>query len=397
MYDHGLTAIQHKRSEVELLICCARRQVDQEKLAVVRRLLQLEIDWDYLLEKAEKHRVFPLLCNALIPIFRDLIPEKIQKILKSYCFEVIAYNLQMAGYLLKIIELFRQNNILAVPVKGPALAQVVYGNLALREFSDLDIFIHKEDAIKARDLLLKQDYTLDLQLSKGQEKSYLGHENFFSLVNHQQRIVVDLHWELSGRYNLVPITLEIIENELTIVTLNGEAVPGLPLEKMLVYLCVHSSSHCWLCLEWIVCVAELLHANPGINWQQIFNWSSQLHCQRMVLLGVCLSVDLFDVVIPDCVQEKIKVDKGVITLSEEISLQILDGKTGISGNEISWRFSSIHFRVRDSFFDKCHYAGRLFFRPTIAEWQQYPLPSWLSFMYYLLRPYRLVREWMKRP
>ena len=63
-------------------------------------------------------------------------------------------NLFLTRELLNLLTLFETHQIPAIPFKGPVLAASVYGNLALRQFSDLDLIIHKQHVAKARELLV---------------------------------------------------------------------------------------------------------------------------------------------------------------------------------------------------------------------------------------------------
>ncbi len=384
------------RSELRLLLCCVELNATQEILSQIPLLLQEETDWDFLLSKAQVHRVLPLLYNALVPELQDYIPAKIFKTLKLSYTETIFRNLYMAGNLNKILTFFKENNILALPFKGPVIAQTVYGNLSLRQFGDLDILVSRDDALKARDILLEHHYTQDFRLSKKEEKVFLNEENFFSLVSKDKKIIVDLHWELSGRYNLVPITLESLQKDFLYITLQGKELATLPPHKLFVYHCIHSTSHCWQHLEWIVCVTELIRNIPEHEWIDIFRWSEELRCKRMVLLGIQLSVDLFHVVIPDSVQNRLREDQRISQLARGVVDTLSGEGSGGHKTSLSWRFAPLHFQIRDNLFDKCHYCVRMLFRPTVAEWQRYKFSSSFAFLRYLQRPFRLFSEWNRR-
>ncbi|MBS3809986.1 MAG: hypothetical protein KGY38_07535, partial [Desulfobacterales bacterium] len=68
------------------------------------------------------------------------------------------------------------------------------------------------------------------------------------------------------------------------------------------------------------------------------------------------------------------------------------GAKGAGG--LSWRFAPMHFLIRDRWSDTLRYGARMFFRPTVREWIKYPLPRRWLFLYYLLRPWRIVYGWV---
>ena len=61
----------------------------------------------------------------------------------------------------------------------------------------------------------------------------------------------------------------------------------------------------------------------------------------------------------------------------------------LSENGVSSRFSYFHVEVRDRLSEKVRYGLRLVTSPTVEDWRLFPLPGYLSFLHYLLRPMRL--------
>ena len=53
-------------------------------------------------------------------------------------------DLELTGELARLLDRFRRDGIAAVPYKGPVLAAQAYGDVALREFVDLDILVHPD-------------------------------------------------------------------------------------------------------------------------------------------------------------------------------------------------------------------------------------------------------------
>src|SRR5260370_38643204 len=74
-------------------------------------------------------------------------------------------SVQLTAELFRLLDLFAREGIQVLPFKGPTLAMAAYGNLALRQFTDLDLLIRKEDVLRARGILLENGYRTDLQLN----------------------------------------------------------------------------------------------------------------------------------------------------------------------------------------------------------------------------------------
>jgi hypothetical protein len=80
----------------------------------------------------------------------EAVPKANLAQLRNYFHANAQRNLFLTQELLKLLTLFKTNGISAIPYKGPVLAVAVYGNLALRQFGDLDILVHKRDVLRAK-------------------------------------------------------------------------------------------------------------------------------------------------------------------------------------------------------------------------------------------------------
>src|SRR2546427_4838564 len=127
------------RAESELLLCCARGSLDNERVERLRSLIRGGIDWPYLLRQAEAHGVMPLLSWQLARNCLDAIPRPILDQLQKYYYSNARSNFLLTEELLRLLDLLTSHGIRAIPFKGPALAASVYGNIALRQFCDLDL------------------------------------------------------------------------------------------------------------------------------------------------------------------------------------------------------------------------------------------------------------------
>ena len=74
------------------------------------------------------------------------------------------------------------------------MAIAAYGNLALRQFTDLDLLVRQEDALRAREILLGNGYRTDLQLNTRWEEAYLHGYDEFVLYSPHGYPLVELHW-----------------------------------------------------------------------------------------------------------------------------------------------------------------------------------------------------------
>src|SRR5262245_37055919 len=192
-----------KVREVELLRCCMRTRMDSSWAAQLRALAREDIDWNYLLETANNQRVTPLLYWQLNAVCPEGVPRDVLDDLHHH-FRVNSFkNVFLTHKLVDLLNLFRAHGIPAIPFKGPALAVSVYGNLALRQFGDLDILVRKPDYERTQRLLTDQGFRRRAEF-----------ENEIGFNDPSGRVVVDLHWRLAALDFPSPLSFDYLWKRL---------------------------------------------------------------------------------------------------------------------------------------------------------------------------------------
>src|SRR5215212_4710817 len=194
-----LSPVRIDRSEDELLLCCARTSRPPEMVIRIEALLRRNMDWEYLLRTAGRHGVAPLLYWHLDATCPEAVPEDILNHLREHFRANTLRNLSLTAELLRILNAFGERGIPAVPYKGPALAASVYGNLALREFGDLDILVHRRDVLRAKEVLTSMGYQARYRLTPAQEAAFLRSECEHPFERDGESIV-ELHWGITDRH-----------------------------------------------------------------------------------------------------------------------------------------------------------------------------------------------------
>jgi len=354
------------------------------------------IDWNFIVQKASDNGVTLLFFQNLKKNCPHSIPapyfDRLFRIFKNNA----GRNLSLTADLLSIIRFLQQENIRAVPFKGPSLSEFLYGDLALRFFADIDILVHPKDALKTVRLIEKQGYIPSVPLDDRQFNAYMENEYSVELFGKQGRTTVELHWELAGRYTTRPFSLMTLGSELEQKPLIGKMIYQFPQEELLVYLCIHGAKDGWNRLESILSVAALASNLPDMDWKQILRLAQKIRCSRMLFLGLSLANAIFETPLPGFICQKLEADPGIRKLSKRICEAIFSNHDRRSRRYVRSDFSSFHFIIRDDFPEKIRHLLRLFFQPTRQEWRFFPLPSFLAFFHRVLRPMRLMWEYASR-
>lgn len=385
-----LTAI---RPEDRFLLSCARVKLDHANASRIKTLLQGELDWGYLVAAASRHSIIPLLYRHLNTVGSSEVPQEVLETLRTRVHETATRNLLMTSELLKVLSWFEAQGISAVPLRGPALAAFAYSNLALRQFSDLDILIHRQDVAKGKELLISQGYRPTISLSGSREAAYLKSQYDYEFIHPDSGVMVELHWEISPKSLSFPVNLASLEKRLERRNLAGRDVPNLFPEDLLLVLCVHATKHFWGHLLDVCDVATLIAANPGMDWQKVLAMAGKTGSRRLLVLGLLLAKDLLGAAIPENIWQKMESDQQVK------SLALLVGRRLFPDSDSPprvWENIRFYLKVRERLRDKGRYLVNTAFNPTIDDWSLLPLPQALAFLRRLFRPLRLIVKFRKK-
>jgi hypothetical protein len=273
-----------------------------------------------------------------------------------------------------------------VPYKGPALALQLFGNVALRQFSDLDLLVHPRDVLRARDLLLRDGYEPLPPLTAGQQALLLRTQCNLPFSREQKRMIVELHWKVSAPSFARPFETEDFWSRLVDGKLETTNIKLPAAEDLLLALCIHGSKHLWERVAWIADIAGLISSKEELNWEELISRARSTGSERMLLLGLQLAERLLEVSLPDEVESALKADAKVGLLADDVVRDLFT--PGLTPSGISGYFL-FQIKARRRLRDKINYL-RFTFTPNEEDLVRFNLPSSLSFLYYLVRPVRLV-------
>jgi Uncharacterised nucleotidyltransferase len=379
------------RVEDELVLLCARTKVDAETSARIKAITGSadEVDWDYVYDLARRHSVIPLVYSQLSTTAAANVPPDQLARLKSDYQDNVARNLLLTAELCSILQIFEAAGVEAVPYKGPALAVYAYRNLALRRFVDLDILVRKADILRAKELLTARDFVCRTHWTKTQEALLLRTQHNLSLSREEGRMVVELHWEVASSLFASSLQAETFWLRLETIRLNNVAVKSLSTEDLLLSLCVHGSKHLWERLAWICDVAELAKTRTDLDWSVVLERAASSGNQRMLFLGLYLASSLLDAPLPKQVKSRFEADRMVASLAMQVSKRLF-GDVGQAPASIGQTFR-FQWALRAGWRSRLRYC-RLLLQPTDADIETIPLPRPLSFAYYVMRPFGLLRR-----
>lgn len=370
------------------LVLCARAELAAAQSEHLRTITAAEnFDWDYFYRLARRHSLVPIVYRQWETQMKDQIPvEVFQRFRKDYQ-ENAARNLIFLDELNAVLDRLDAAGIEAIVFKGPALAVVAYGDLNLRRFVDLDLIVRRADMDRAIEVLTQSGYVPAKDLTGEQQAVLLRTQH--NLQFKRGRVIVELHWQVSSELFASTVTAEELWKNLSTVELNGRSVNTLATEDLMFALCVHGSRHLWQRLAWICDIDRLITINPSLDWSELSERAKRAHAGRMFLLGPALAARLLGTDLPDSIAQAIARDERIGALCDEIRARLFDGPE----QSALPLFTVIRFNllIRSGWRSRFRY-GRFLFAPTDSDLDAVRFTPEFHFMYYLLRPFRLLHS-----
>jgi len=363
--------------EFELLLACCRPTLDSNEIS---ETLAASSSWEAVLRLADQHRVIPALYQALHG--REDVPASIQTALQARFQSNSVKALRFSAELARIADAFRKSGIEVLAHKGPALAQFLYGDVALRQFGDLDLLVRPRDVPGAIATLCQAGYEPQLQLSPRQARAYLrsGYEYVFGLA--AQRNLLELQWRIVPRFYALDFNLDAMFERSVGLAVEGVRMEILWREDLMLALCIHAAKHGWEQLGMLRDIAALAASGP--YWHQVSASARKIGAHRIVCISMLLAERLGCAPAPDAGSaEEIRTAKAI---ADGLNSRLVAGE---QVNPDSLRYFYDWWRYRERWRDRGRFFSRLALTPSVGEWQSVGLPDALFPLYHAVRIGRL--------
>lgn len=364
-------------NEYQLLLACARRSLTQQDIAKVHSLIAAGIDLNLACRSAERHGLFPLLVHHLQGNFPETIPnleEQKQRFLRD-----TVHKLFWSRSLVRLLQALEAAGIRALAYKGPALATVLYGDIALREVSDLDILIDPGSFSAAREVLIGLGYQPPFPQTHKQEQACLHSDCELLFHSSDSDVTVDLHWAITPPHLAPRLSFDELWRRRRVVSL-GKPVPTFSAEDTTLLLAIHGGKHLWQRLCWLADFAESQRQN--LNWHVLQQRARNARAERMLWLGLVVTNRIFGMPLPSELKPEIDHNATVQRISENVAKTLFDDGNEGESDRVRW-FTMVH--LTDTRWEGLRCGARFALASGPREWQAVRLPDSLFGLYTLLR------------
>ena len=225
----------------KLLLGLCRLDFTREHAEKIKFLTSVVTDWKYLAKLANEHGIGALLYHNLekLGILQNM-PEEVNESLKNIMILNLTRNTHHINELAGVLSVLNKSGIKTVLLKGMALELTLYGNKGIRQMTDVDILISRDDCIRARNILLSNGFK-SLPVKSPFHKliiAYTG-KHLPSLI--KNGFSVEIHHELFGEGKR--FMTEMLLSTSCEIHVNGERAFIPEAQIFFLYLIKHLNYH----------------------------------------------------------------------------------------------------------------------------------------------------------
>ncbi|TAJ36387.1 MAG: hypothetical protein EPO55_22080 [Reyranella sp.] len=367
-------------AEFDLLCLATRPKPD---LTRIRALLHTGIDHPSLTRLAEGHGVRPQLFQSLSDVSWEAVPETERDSLERFRQRHLVRTLTLSGELHRLATAFEGKAIPFVAFKGPALAIALYGDLARREYNDIDVLVPEHRLDDAEDVVAALGY-LSGQGDRAFRRAFLAHLRQTAFARADGDAAIDLHWALSGPHVPFPLKTADVWNDLRRISIGDRDIPTIAGANLALLLAGHGTKEVWKLLKWVSDFALMIDRHRDLDWSEIHRRARAQGCGDAILLGCAMTRELLDVAVPGALAgllaQSDRVHSRALLLAERMRAGQLPSSQGENFSDLG---------LCDRRLDRIKGTLRLAFTPTPGDYAALKLPPALWGAYYATRPFRL--------
>lgn len=354
------------------------------------------VHWPDLVSAAHDHGVLPLLHrHTSVGALSDLpLPQAARRMLQEHAESGARRALYLSRELIRLLRRLSDAGIDCVPLKGPVLAEMVYGSVALRRFLDLDILVDEADLSRTLVLLEQDGFRPAFPHPQWIRQLTRDAEHHVALRAPCSKYQVEIHFRLLSPLQHGTWKLSQLTDMLTPHTFHGAHISTLSPEALIVYLCLHGDGHMWSRLEWVCGVSELLKSGRITDWDKVWNFAKRFRAQRAVDTGLLLAHSLLAAPIPAAAPKRLlRHEKLPAAAADRVTARLSTGQCRKPG-AVEW------FRYAVGFADESgarwRIAWQFLMTPDTRDFEVLRLPRAMHGLYYVIRAANLVLRLSRR-
>jgi|GEM_PF-613880 len=368
--------------EEKLILLTADIQPEVAVLNQMDDLIPHVSHWETFAKMAIDRAAAPLFVEKLPQLnHAGQIPETVLYKLKQASLQTLSRNMLLTEHFRRIILTLSDAGIPVIALKGSMLSDWLYGNINLRQFSDLDLLVPPEKGQEAVSCLKRIGY----------QSNYPVLSNFISTTDmvHFQPMVkngvsVEIHICLHSKAEDYHVNLPEMWRQAVKLQLHGVDVMGLCPEDLLLHLCIHLDKHFSIGQFQFTCMYDLVnmlnHKRDVLNWDLLEQKCILAKAESATYKYLLLTQKYMNGKLPNFVTEKY--GRMLTAKDERIFLRVLRGKgSSYSSARILKKINNL-----SNYKERIQYLFELFYPNTAFMMTRYRLKRKSQLLLYY--PYR---------
>lgn len=347
-------------------------------------------------QQAVRHGVAGLVHDRLQAV-DAAAPQSVYDALLQVRRRITWTNMERLRELMTLVEHLQADAIPVMPFKGPVLAGEYYDDLAHRQYGDLDLLVHRDDVLRAKQVLLARGYQPYRDLTPDEEAAFIDSQMAYEFIREEDGAIVEVHWAFIHEIHGFRLDPERVWRAAQTVHLGGQPVHTLAPRDLIIYLAAHGSKHGWYRLLWTCDLDRVVRAHHDVDWRAIREHARRIGSARALRLGLHVAHRWLGTPIPDALADGVASDDKLQAMGDYVEAQWLFADHRPTDDTVAAR-ARFFLRTRERWRDRWAYYRHLLWiavTPTEKDRAMVALPPALSALYYLLRPIRLLRDGLR--
>ena len=243
MTPHASRLTPHAIFIRKLLLLLCRYPFDETNLGLMRKLISEVPDWNELTSLINSHGISALAAYNIKECgLEKAIPADAMAKLENGYRQSLIRNAWLTERWKEVNRILNNAGIKHIVLKGMALEHTIYGSKGLRQMSDNDILLKREDCLNAWNLLQKEGFVPE------PDKSVFHRKILLEIGKHLPSLYkdgysVEIHHRLSDYQSNGAEGSEDLFSDAVEITIGGERAFALSAKNNLSYLITHFEKH----------------------------------------------------------------------------------------------------------------------------------------------------------
>jgi len=389
------SALPELPPELRALFACAETVLVPSRVSDLPPLLERCPSADRLCDAAIHHGMLGNLHKLAVLDSIVYVDPALKTRLSETQRAAILRALRQTRELLRILDLLEAGGVEAMPFKGPAWAQSLYGDIAMRTWSDLDLLVSHADVSTARVSLLNQGFVDANAFNSEIAKRGKGSLGQIALRHEEANVHLELHWAITVGISARSLSPGSMFSGAGDLELLGKTVMFPSKTDQLLITCMEGTRDRWNKVEKLLGLGVLIERLSPEDWYEVLAAARAAGCLRRVCVGVAHVCRVLGIETIPRVAEVMRSDWLGRYCEASLKLSRFSSCTAVGSREdleqLIWNLST-----EDRLVASVGHGLRRLFQPGPGDWASYSLPKGLRWLYGPLRPVRLALKWSRR-